>query len=191
MRAICITLIGLLTCSLPGLAHSEGAFAFGRGVNGGWSSGTAFNASTPDEARSIALQRCRAMPDGAANCKVVQSFSNRCVALALKDGHGGIVLADDLQEAEQKALEGCNQSYGPSCTIQETFCDTESATQGAQPRVQSAEQPPRPPARAQQCLERNNDVALLEAGQTYSNGNLKFYIGGWNPPAGDRFQTIF
>src|ERR1700694_4653183 len=99
MNSLCGSALIILTVvfnlyATPGVA--EGAIAIAQPPNivkQGFAFGTAWNYSTVEEARSVALERCRKTKDEArrALCKVVRTFHNECVAVSMdpKDGTPG------------------------------------------------------------------------------------------------------
>ena len=119
----------LLACALllagaaagAGLARAEGALAVGlpadvarQGLAVGW----AVNHASREAAQAEALGRCRAAkePPPATRdlCRVVESFEDACLALALDPDAGstgvGWAVAQSRDAAEAAAMEDCRQS---------------------------------------------------------------------------------
>jgi hypothetical protein len=122
-------------------ALAEGAIALAQPPNivkQGFAFGTAWNYSTVEEARSMALERCRRTKDEArrALCKVVRTFHNECVAVSMdpKDGTPGTgwAIEADAEKAEAAALAECKATAGANrrkyCEISgPTGCDTKGS----------------------------------------------------------------
>jgi lipoprotein NlpI len=118
-------------------AAAEGALAVGLPadvVRGGFASGYSYNAKTVDEARKTAMDYCLKAPtNGKAKtlCKVIETFSNRCVAVSMdpKAGTPGVGwgIGDDIRAAERLALSRCEATAGPArraaCVVTESNCD--------------------------------------------------------------------
>lgn len=131
---------GLLLFSItvlqPGPSSADGAIAVAQPSNvvaDGWAYGTAYNFETREEARRVALERCRQTKSEKRRqlCKVVQSFKHECVAVAMdpKDGTPGVgwAVEDTQEEAEAKALAECRATAGNRpqfCKISNSGCDT-------------------------------------------------------------------
>jgi hypothetical protein len=123
-------------------AIAEGAIALAQPPNivkQGFAFGTAWKYKTVEEARSVALERCRRTKDEArrALCKVVRTFHNECVAVAMdpKDGTPGTgwAVEADAEKAEAAALAECRATAGERrrkfCQVSgETGCDSNSST---------------------------------------------------------------
>jgi hypothetical protein len=124
----------------PGLA--EGAIAIAQPPNivkQGFAFGTSWNYATAEEARNTALERCRQTDDAArrALCKVIRTFHNECVAVAMdpKNGTPGAGWAVDAgaDKVEAAALTECRATAGAArrkfCQISGPIgCDTRSTT---------------------------------------------------------------
>jgi lipoprotein NlpI len=118
-------------------AAAEGALAIGLPsdiAKEGYASGYSYNAKTMDEARRIAMEYCRKAPTNQkvrSLCKVIETFSNRCVAVSLDPKAGtpgaGWGIGDDIRAAERQALSRCEATAGPSrraaCVVTESNCD--------------------------------------------------------------------
>ena len=87
-----------------------------------------------DDARQTAMNYCHKAPtNGKARslCKVIDTFSNRCVAVSMdpKAGTPGVGwgIGDDLRAAERLALSKCEATAGPgrrtACVVTESNCD--------------------------------------------------------------------
>jgi hypothetical protein len=96
---------------------AEGALAVGLPsdvAKEGYASGYSYNAKTMDDARRVAMDYCHKSPTNQkvrSLCKVIQTFSNRCVAVSLDPKAGtpgaGWGIGDDLRAAEGQALSRC------------------------------------------------------------------------------------
>jgi lipoprotein NlpI len=118
-------------------AAAEGALAVGLPpdvVKGGFASGYSYNAKTMDDARTTAMDYCHKAPTNEkarSLCKVIETFSNRCVAVTMdpKAGTPGVGwgIADDIRAAERLALSKCEATAGPArraaCVVTESNCD--------------------------------------------------------------------
>jgi lipoprotein NlpI len=118
-------------------AAADGALAIGLPADvakTGYASGYSYNAKTMDEARATAMDYCRKAPannKARSLCKVIQTFSNRCVAVSMDPKAGtpgaGWGIGDDLRAAEREALARCEATAGPgrraACVVQNSNCD--------------------------------------------------------------------
>jgi hypothetical protein len=103
----------------------------------GFSYGYSNNYADAAQASAHALDACRTTKDAAKDanlrslCKVVQNYSNQCVAVAMDPAAGtpgvGWAVENDLQSAERKALGQCQETAGPgrraACVIDHSACD--------------------------------------------------------------------
>ncbi len=103
----------------------------------GFSYGYSNNYADAAQASSHALDACRTTKDAAKDanlrslCKVVQNYSNQCVAVAMDPAAGtpgvGWAVENDLQSAERKALGQCQDTAGPgrraACVVDHSACD--------------------------------------------------------------------
>src|SRR5271167_2580490 len=114
--ALIIFTVILSLYSRPGRAEGAIAVAHPPDVaNEGFSSGTAFNYGTVEEANGSALDRCRSSTKDEARralCKVIQTFHHQCVAVAMdpKDGTPGVgwAVAAGLEDAQAVAMADCH-----------------------------------------------------------------------------------
>ena len=129
-------------------ANAAGAIAEGiapGGVAKGYGFGIHVNGPNADAARAAALAACQkapkqlasgAPPDAAqakarAQCAVVSSFSNKCVAVALdpKDGTPGAgwAVGDTQKQADDESLARCRNTAGADrrgfCKVTNQLCD--------------------------------------------------------------------
>jgi hypothetical protein len=123
---------------LPDPAKAAGALAVALPqdvVADGFSYGTAYNYGSESEARTRALERCRATKSDMrrALCTVVASFRNQCIAVAMDpdDGTPGVgwSIADTLEDAKRYAMEKCTATAGDDrrdkCRVEQgAGCDT-------------------------------------------------------------------
>ena len=90
-----------------------------------------------NHAEAKALDACRTTKDAANDvklrslCKVIQDYSNQCVAVAMDPAAGtpgvGWAVANDLLSAERQALGKCMDTAGPgrraACVVDHSSCD--------------------------------------------------------------------
>ncbi len=118
-------------------AHSALAYGtHGTVAEGGLALGYSYNYSTKGEADSQALQQCLSYMDAPAEtraaCKLVSSFDNQCLAVALDPNAGtegfGWSVSSSLADAKAKAMRECRDTDGPehadACQISGAQCDT-------------------------------------------------------------------
>jgi lipoprotein NlpI len=120
---------------------ADGALAVGLPSNvakGGYASGYSYNAKTMDDARATAMDFCHKSPTNAkarSLCKVIETFSNRCVAVSMdpKAGTPGVGwgIGDDLRAAERLALSKCEATARPgrraACAVTQSDCDGQAS----------------------------------------------------------------
>jgi hypothetical protein len=113
------------------MARAESAFAFGKSGHA-WSSGSAYNYATAEEASNWALTRCRSRKEAADYCKIIATVRGKCFAIAVQqDDNGyGWNTATTVPEAEKRAMERC-EGYGKSCSVRSSFCDTSASATSA------------------------------------------------------------
>jgi tetratricopeptide (TPR) repeat protein len=118
-------------------AAAEGALAVGLPADvakQGFASGYSYNAKTKEDARATAMDYCKKAPTGnkaRALCKVIETFSDRCVAVSMDPKAGtpgaGWGIGDDLRAAERLALSRCETTAGPArraaCVVSNSHCD--------------------------------------------------------------------
>jgi hypothetical protein len=130
----------ILALLMPQIADAEAAFAAAAFAFGqkpgprGWSSGSAYNHKTPDDAQSTALSRCQSRHEAGSYCKIITTFNGKCFAIAVQDSSNGYGwnTAETKREAERLAVSRCS-SYGRNCTVSESFCDTINTSAAAPP----------------------------------------------------------
>ncbi len=122
----------------PSAGAAEGALAVGlpadvakEGVAMGW----VINSANEGAARAKALEFCLDFKEAPAStralCKVVQTFRNECVAIALDPEAGtpgvGWAIAASVQTAEQEAMSACLATAGRDrqkfCKVTVSRCD--------------------------------------------------------------------
>jgi hypothetical protein len=128
---------------LAGCAFSAPAFAFGAVAiaepsdvaKDGYSSGISYNFKTAVEAEERAHKECATTEDAPPAtrqlCKVLRTFENQCVAVALDPQAGtpgaGWAIGDTSQVAKRDALQRCEDTAGSDrrgqCTITAEGCD--------------------------------------------------------------------
>ncbi len=134
------------------MAQAEGAFAFGKSGHT-WSSGSAFNYATAEEASKLAMGRCRSRKEAPDACKIIATIpttNGKCFAIAIQqDDNGyGWSTAGTAADAEKRATERC-EGYGKSCAVRSSFCDTGATSttttySGSLPPVASTAPTPAP-----------------------------------------------
>ena len=124
----------------PSQSRADGALAVGLPadvVKGGFTYGYSNNNADANHAEAKALDACRTTKDAAKDanlrslCKVVQNYSNQCVAVAMDPAAGtpgvGWGVANDILSAERQALGKCMDTAGPSrraaCVVDHSSCD--------------------------------------------------------------------
>jgi hypothetical protein len=122
--------------ALPSKSNAAGALAVGRVE--GFSFGIATDLGD-GEAKDRAVDTCRNTPDAVNNpalkgdCKVIETFSNKCVVVAwdpapnLPDVGIGWSMADDLETAKRQAVAKCETTVAPgrhgTCEVSRSLCD--------------------------------------------------------------------
>jgi hypothetical protein len=118
-------------------AQAEGALAIGatNDFSQGFAAGWGTNYGTRKEAEDAALKRCfdepTAPPEIRKLCKIIETFNNRCVSIAIDpmDGETGTgwAVAASRDEAEREALSRCRQTASSSrrdfCKVATGGCD--------------------------------------------------------------------
>lgn len=135
-RGLVPMLLCLGTVLLPNESSAGGAFAVGQVK--GFSFGIAVNQGD-QEAKDNAVNRCRTTPDAVNNpalkgdCKVIETFSNKCAALAWDPAPNqpsvgiGWSFAADLETTKRQAIAKCETTVAPgrsgTCIISRSLCD--------------------------------------------------------------------
>jgi hypothetical protein len=138
-RALLAT--ALLTCIVasPDLAAADGALAVGEPADvasEGYAYGFALDEPDVDKASAGAMRDCKTPtrgidPRAQALCKVMQTFKNKCFAVAMdpKDATPGAgwAVADDKAAASRAALAKCVATAGDdrrdACEVSHSGCD--------------------------------------------------------------------
>ena len=120
----------------PRAADAFGALAVGEPQNlaDGFASGWSTGQNSEENARSRAYEQCRDKADAPesirALCKVIQTFTNQCVTIALDIEAGatgtGYAVAPSKQEAEDRAMADCRATAGSRaqfCRVINGGCD--------------------------------------------------------------------
>jgi hypothetical protein len=124
----------------PSQSMAAGALAAGVPADvakGGFTYGYSNNNTDTNQAEAKALNACRTTKDATTDanlrslCKVLQDYSNQCVAVAMDPAAGtpgvGWAVAGDLLSAERQALGKCMDTAGPSrraaCVVDHSGCD--------------------------------------------------------------------
>lgn len=121
-----VAVLAFLTLSSP--ASGQGAlavaipdgglrdnFAFGRAIGGN---------NAEERAMNICREQARVREIPEAKCKVIESFRNACISIALDpvDRWAGWAVADSAQAAAAEALKKCSAG-GKNCKTHSTECD--------------------------------------------------------------------
>jgi Domain of unknown function (DUF4189) len=133
-----------LVAAGAGIALGAGAFAFGQKPGpSGWSSGSAYNYTTSEDAQSFAMSRCRARKEAGDYCKVIATINGKCFAIAVQESSNGYgwSTAATLPEAQQLAMGRC-EKYGKSCSLRDSFCDTKTTATASPPAAAPSAPPP-------------------------------------------------
>jgi hypothetical protein len=130
--------IAALFALVPGTAFGEGAIAIAAPADvakDGYSSGISYNYETVSAAEDRALKECRESRDSSPNtrklCKLVRTFRNQCVAVALDPQAGtpgaGWAIAATRDLAARDALRACEDTAGRNrqgkCVVTADGCD--------------------------------------------------------------------
>lgn len=128
----------LATCAFASPAFAFGAVAIAEPADvakDGYSSGISYNFRTTAEAEDRAHRECQntqdAPPETRKLCKVIRSFENQCVAVALDPQAGtpgaGWAIGETLALARRDALARCEDTAGSDrrgqCKITAEGCD--------------------------------------------------------------------
>ena len=135
----CVSPIASALLLWPVLAAADGALAVGQPADPkqGFSYGIAWDVPR-EEARARALARCRgegAPQAAAALCRVIETFANQCVAVALDPGAGrpgvGWAIGASQEAAEGEALRKCQETAQRGrrrlCRVISSRCDGRGA----------------------------------------------------------------
>jgi hypothetical protein len=136
LRRLLLPAIAIIPFGL-GQARADGALAIGLPSNvatQGFASGYSHDRKNMDEARQAALNSCRlARSDAGARalCSIVETFTHKCVAVAMDptDGSPGVgwSVAETKLTAESEALARCVATAGngrrEACKIANSDCD--------------------------------------------------------------------
>ena len=132
--ALAITIGCAAVWAQPCLAEGAIAVALPKNVaKDGFAYGTGYKFATTEEAQAKALERCRQTKSDLRRklCKVVNTFNDRCIAVAMDPADGtpgvGWAIEADLKSAERVALEKCEATAGPgrraACKVHSSGCD--------------------------------------------------------------------
>jgi hypothetical protein len=133
--------LGMLAGALlwPSVAAAEGALALGMPADvakDGFAYGYKVRAASRQEARAEALNQCRttevAGQYAKSLCKIVSTFRNDCVAIAMDPAPGtpgaGWGVGPNREAAERRAMNMCLETAGASrrqfCKVDNSNCDT-------------------------------------------------------------------
>jgi hypothetical protein len=111
-RSICS-----MRCTIGGNRHGAIAYSESTRVYG-----YSYDFGSPGDARREAVAQCRKQHAGAADCKVLVVFGERCAALA-RGGNGSFGYASGSSEAtvNARAMAEC-QARGSGCAVSATVC---------------------------------------------------------------------
>jgi Domain of unknown function (DUF4189) len=130
----------IATAAAPATGFAAGALAVALPpdvAKGGFSYGYANDKADDETAAARALELCRTTKDAANDpklrslCKVIQNYSDKCVAVAMDPAEGtpgvGWAVAVDKRSAEHDALVKCEATAGQgraaACEISHSDCD--------------------------------------------------------------------
>jgi hypothetical protein len=128
----------LAGCVLSSPAGAFGAVAVAEPddvARDGYSSGISYNFKSESEAEDRALRECQnsedAPPATRRLCKIIRSFTDRCVAVALDPQAGtpgaGWAIAETLAGARREATQRCEDTAGQArqgeCRVTAEGCD--------------------------------------------------------------------
>jgi hypothetical protein len=139
VRAIVIAMV-FATGAAPATGLAAGALAVALPpdvAKGGFSYGYANDKADDETAAARALELCRTTKDASNDpklrslCKVIENYSEKCVAVAMDPGTGtpgvGWAIAPDKRSAERDALVKCEATAGAgraaACEISHSDCD--------------------------------------------------------------------
>jgi hypothetical protein len=138
MNRIALAAVTILLAMSPIPALAEGAVAIAEPrdvAKDGYSSGISYNYGNASGAEERALQECRnsrdASPETRKLCKLVRTFRNQCVAVALDPEAGtpgaGWAIGNTKDLAERDALRACEDTAGRNrqgkCVVTAFGCD--------------------------------------------------------------------
>lgn len=138
MKNVLATAVLLAACGFASPALSFGAISIAEPADvakDGYSSGISYNFKTQGEAEDRADTECAntqdAPPETRKLCKVIRTFQNQCVAVALDPKAGtpgaGWAIGDTSALARRDALERCEDTAGADrkgeCRITAEGCD--------------------------------------------------------------------
>lgn len=101
----------------------------------GYSSGISYGFKAEKEAEDRALRECQESQEAPSStrrlCKLIRTFNNQCVAVALDPKAGtpgaGWAIADTLANARKDAIQNCEQTAGRDrqgeCRVTAEGCD--------------------------------------------------------------------
>jgi len=138
MKKFVTSALALAACAYCAPAFGFGAIAVAEPASvaaDGYSSGISYNFKTPVEAEDRAHRECSTSQDAPPAtrqlCKVIRTFENQCVAVALDPQNGtpgaGWAIAETLVLARRDALRSCEDTAGKDrqgeCRVTAEGCD--------------------------------------------------------------------
>ena len=144
--AVLAVACALVIAAAPQPAAAEGALAFALPrdtAKDGFAFGVANDRPTRADAEAEAMRRCHDFRDASretrALCRIVASYSGRCVAVAYDPRTGvtgeGWAVETTLEAAQAIALDRCrataSRSRGQFCRVSYSYCDRAGADAGA------------------------------------------------------------
>ena len=136
--SLCALVLVVVAALSPSKSNADAALAVGQPADvakQGLAIGYSVNYSNKEAAQAEALKRCREFRDAPQStrdlCKIVESFRDRCLAIALdpeRDTKGvGWAVAKKQDLAEEQAMEACieagERKRREFCRITYTRCD--------------------------------------------------------------------
>ena len=136
--SLCALVLVVVAALSPDKSNADAALAVAQPpdvAKQGLAMGYAVNYSSKEAAQAEALKRCREFRDAPQStrdlCKIVESFRDRCLAIALDPDAGtkgiGWAVAKKQDLAEERAMEACIEAAERKrrefCRITYTRCD--------------------------------------------------------------------
>ena len=129
MRALFVCLGFMLTSNAVWGFGSIAVGAPARIEADGLAIGVSYGQETPQDAQALAIKRCKDFQDAPVEtrdlCRVLETFSNQCVSVALDPKAGtpgwGWAVARESRDAEEGALRMCRSTAGQQ---RESYCAT-------------------------------------------------------------------
>ena len=105
------------------MARADGAFAFGKSGHT-WSSGSAFNYATPEEASKWAMTLCRSRKEAPDACKIIATnptTTGEATALHIADGMRSVAPELAVTRLARGLPVGADLEYADELTLGRAF----------------------------------------------------------------------